>query len=77
MHRSLFPKHQETPRTVRARVVRFTEAHTMIQTLDVPIEHWTLVSSRLPSGWKIGDEVTMTFTPMELEYLQGRRELEI
>ena len=48
----------------------------MVQTLDIPVEHWTLVTSRLPTIWAVGAEVTVTFTPMELEWMQGRRELE-
>lgn len=77
MYRSLFPKHKETPRTVRVRVVRSTEAHTVVQSLDIPSEHWRFVSSRLPAAWQAGTEVTVTFTPMELEYFQGKRELEM
>ena len=76
MYQSLFPKHQETPRTVRVRVVRATPEHTMVETLDNPAEHWQLQTSRLPRQWDVGTEVRMTFTPMELKWMQGRRELE-
>jgi hypothetical protein len=76
MYQSLFPKDQETPRTVRVRVVRSTSEHTTVETLDIPAEHWRLVTSRLPERWNVGAEVTITFTPLELEWLQGRRELE-
>jgi len=75
MSRSLFPKHQETPCTVRIRVVQSTSEHATVQTMDVPGEHSRLVTSRLPTRWAIGAEVTMIFTPMELEWIQGRREL--
>jgi hypothetical protein len=37
MYRSLFPKHQETPRTMRVRVVSSTEAHTVVKSLDIPV----------------------------------------
>jgi hypothetical protein len=75
MYQSLFPKHQETTRTVRVRVVRSTSAHTEICTLDIPVERWTLVTSRIPD-MAVDTVVTLTFTPMELEWMQGKRELE-
>ena len=76
MNHSLFPKHPETPRTVRVRIVHSTPSHTTVETLDIPSERWNLLASRLPATWAVGTVVTMTFTRMELEYLQGGRELE-
>jgi hypothetical protein len=76
MNRSLFPKHQETPRTVRVRVVRSTIANTVVRTLEIPTESWSFVTSRLPTAWAVDTEVTMTVTPMELEWMQGKRDLD-
>ena len=76
MYRSLFPKHHETPRTVRVRVVCVTHEHTTIETLDLPTERWCLITGRLPATWRGDTVITMTFTTMELEWMQGRRELE-
>jgi len=63
---------QTAPRTVQVRVLRSTQSHTTVSTLEIPQKHWTLVTSRLPALWPAGTEVTITFTPMELEYLQGK-----
>ena len=49
----------------------------MVQTLDLPVQHWTLITSRLPRMWAVGTEVTVTFTPMELEWMQDQRELAV
>jgi hypothetical protein len=77
MYRGLFPKHQEIPRTERVRVISSTHTHTVVRTLQIPVEQWTLVTSRLPTMWANGTEVTITFTPMELEWMQGKRDLDV
>lgn len=38
-------------------------------------EEWRLVTSRMPESWTEGFIGRMWFTALELEYLQGRREL--
>jgi len=76
MYRRLFPNDPEPPRAVRVGVVRSTALHTNVVTLDIPKQHWTFITSRLPTAWAVSTLVTITFTPMELEYLQGKRELQ-
>lgn len=71
----LFPDDPEPARTVRVRVLSVNDSHTTVRTLDLPMQSWELITSRVPEGWAAGLEVTMTFTPMELEYLKGKREL--
>jgi hypothetical protein len=76
MYRGIFPKDQARPRTVRVRIVGSTSEHTMVQTLDSPREQWRLLTSRIPERWPAGTEVRVTFTAMELEWMQGLRELD-
>ena len=38
-------------------------------------EEWELVTDRMPETWTKGFVGRMWFTPCELDYLQGRREL--
>jgi len=56
------------PTTTVVRLVR-TEESTRPQ-------EWTLLTSRIPEGFVEGIVGTVRFTPWELEYLQGRRELQ-
>ncbi len=76
MHHGLFPNDPEPPRKVRVRVSVSDSSHTTVSTVEDPCEHWTFLTSRLPKIWAAGTEVTIIFTPMELDYLQGKRELD-
>ena len=55
------------PETIIVRLVR-------TETSAAP-EQWTLLTGRIPEGLVEGIVATVRFTPWELEYLQGRREL--
>ena len=39
-------------------------------------EDWKLVTTRMPETWVAGFVGEMRFTDLELEYLQGKRELQ-
>ena len=73
---SLFPQFQETPSTERFCVVSATPEFTILRSCQFPLMHWRLFTTRMPASWPAGKEVTVTFTPMEWQWLQGKRDLE-
>ena len=75
-HRSLFPEFLETPGTERFWVVSANAQYTILRSCQFPLEHWRLLTARLPALWPAGKEVTVTFTPMEWQWLQGKRDLD-
>ena len=75
---SLFPG--EPQKTERLRVVGVTPERTVLRLIrtesESPPEEWSLLTSRLPEPlWPVGWEITMTFTPSELEWLRGEKDL--
>jgi hypothetical protein len=78
LSQSLFPG--EPQRTERFRVVGITPERTVLRLIraesDSPPEEWSLLTSRLPESFSpIGSEITMTFTPSELAWLRGERDI--
>ena len=56
-----------TPERTVLRLVRTDE--------DNEPEEWTLLTARLPDRLQVGHEITISFTPAELEWMKGEREL--
>jgi len=78
--KGLFPNDKGAARSERLRVLRSDNQHTIMRLIrtetETEPEEWTLVPARLPEQWPEGYEFRITFTPMELEWLEGKRELE-
>ena len=77
---SMFPELHEEQITERVRVVAITPDSTVLRLIRTEAqptpEDWSLLTSRVGEvGWPVGTEITMTFTPSELEWLRGQREL--
>ena len=75
----LFPKDKGLLKWERLRVVTVDAKHTVVRLVRTESwpnpEHWTLLTARLPSPRLANEVFTIGYTPMELEYLQGKREL--
>ena len=78
-YRGLFPNDPERPRWERLRVLRRGPEYTTLLAVrtesDPEPKHWHLLTERLPESWVAGFEGRMQYTPMELEWLQGFRDL--
>lgn len=76
---SLFPHLREEHRTEVVRVMSRTPERTvlrLVRTAEAKVpEEWTLLTSRLPDRLQVGREITISFTPAELEWMKGEREL--
>jgi hypothetical protein len=79
--RTLFPNSAEQPITEQFRVVQSSPDRTIVRLVrtesqPVPVD-WSLLTPRLPTHLcSVGKEFTMTFTPSELEFLKGNRDLQ-
>jgi hypothetical protein len=75
---SLFPNEREERFVERVRVMSVMPERTIIRLIrteaDATPEDWSLLTSRLPKC-PAGTEMTIRFTPSELEWLKGNREL--
>jgi hypothetical protein len=78
LSRRLFPKEHEKQIVERVRVMSVTPERTRIRLIRTEAgatpEDWSLLTSRLPEN-PVGTEMTLIFTPSELEWLKGNREL--
>ena len=78
-YRGLFPNDPKPPRSEKLRVIKRNAEYTTVLVLrtesEPEPEHWHLLTERVPTAWVEGIESGMTFTPMELEWLQGIRDL--
>jgi hypothetical protein len=78
--RTLFPDFAEQPITEQLRVIQSSSERTVLRVLrtesQAVSEDWSLLTSRLPIDFRsVGKEFGMTFTPSELEFLKGNRDL--
>ena len=78
LSRSLFPNEQDEQIIEHVRVLSVTPERTVLRLIrtevDATPQDWTLLTSRLPKR-PVGTEMTMAFTPSELEWMRGAREL--
>jgi hypothetical protein len=76
---TLFPHLHEEHQTETLRVMSRTPQHTVLRVVrteeGTAAEEWTLLTSRLPDRLQVGQEITVSFTPAELEWMRGEREL--
>jgi hypothetical protein len=77
--RGLFPDDPYPPRSEKLRVLKRGAQYTTVLVLRTesdpePIK-WHLLSERIPEGWVEGANVGIRYTPMELDWLQGLRDL--
>ena len=79
LSKCLFPDLNEAQITEQLRVMSVTLERTVLRLIRTEAEampvDWSLLTSRVGEAWPVGAEITMTFTPSELEWLQGRRDL--
>jgi hypothetical protein len=78
--RSLFLNDPGPQRRERLRVISRDPEYMIVrlvrtESLSQP-EDWKLVTKRMPETWVEGFIGEMRFTDLELEYLQGKRELQ-
>ena len=75
----LFPNDPEPPRWETLRVLKRGPEYTTLLVVrtesDSEPKRWHLLTDRLPSSWEEGLEGRMRYTPMELEWMQGFRDL--
>src|SRR5882757_391425 len=78
-YRGLFPNDPEPPRSETLRVLKRGPEYTTVLLVrtesDTEPKRWHLLTERLPASWVQGFEGAMRYTPMELEWLQGFRDL--
>jgi hypothetical protein len=78
-YRGLFPNDPEPPREERLRVMKRGREYTtflLVRTESDPEpKRWHLLSARVPETWVEGFEGKLRYTPMELDWLQGFRDL--
>ncbi len=78
-YRGLFPDDPEPPRQERLRVLKRGSEYTTVLVVrtesDPEPKRWHLLTSRIPEAWVKGFEGTMWYSPMELDWLQGLRDL--
>ena len=76
---ALFPGDKGPLKWERLRVITSDAECTVVQLVRTESgpspEQWTLLTTRLPKQWRRDELFTIGYTPMELEYLQGKREL--
>jgi hypothetical protein len=74
----LHPPLEAGSRREAVRVLSVSPTHTvlrLVRTASEPVpEDWTLLTSRLGTELPVGEELELTFTESELEWLQGKRE---
>jgi hypothetical protein len=75
----LFPKDPGAPQSEELRVIGRDQQYTivrLIRTESAPQpECWRLLTRRIPEELTDGSVFRVRFTPMELEWMQGKREL--
>jgi hypothetical protein len=75
----LHPPLEAGSRRETVRVMSVSPAHTILRLVrtegQTTPEDWSLLTSRLGTQLPVGEEVQMTFTESELEWLRGKREL--
>ncbi len=77
----LFPNDKGALKGERLRVIKSDADLTIVRLIRTESgpspEEWTLLTARLGSDWpqSTGYVFSIGYTPMELEYLQGKREL--
>jgi hypothetical protein len=78
-YRGLFPNDPEPPRWETLRVLKRGSEYTtllVVRTeLDPEPKRWHLLTARIPKEWVEGFEGKISYTPMELDWLQGFRDL--
>ena len=78
-YQGLFPDDPEPPRQEKLRVLKRGPEYTTVLLVrtesDREPKRWHLLTARIPEKWIEGVEATMRYTPMELEWLQGFRDL--
>ena len=76
---SIFPDDPGPFLRERVRVLTVTSERIVVQLVrtesDSTPEIWSLLTSRVPNQWKVGMVGTIGYTPLELEWLKGLREL--
>jgi hypothetical protein len=74
-----FPHLHEERRTEVVRVMRKTPECAVLRLVRAEgvnaREESSLITSRLPERWQVGHEITMVFTPAELQWMRGEPEL--
>jgi len=77
--KGMFPNDPGPQKWEAIRVISWRPDYTTVRLIrtesQAEPEYWSLVTSRIPSQWTNGVEGRIGFTPMELEYLQGKRGL--
>jgi hypothetical protein len=75
----LFPNDTDPPRWEKLRVLKRGPEYTTLLLVrtesDPEPKRWHLLTDRIPAAWVEGFEGGMQYTPMELEWLQGFRDL--
>ena len=78
-YRGLFPKDPQPPRWETLRVLKRGSEYTTVLVTRTEFEpepkRWHFLTDRIPAQWVEGFEGRMRFTPMELDWLQGFRDL--
>jgi hypothetical protein len=78
LSRSLFPNDHDEKIIEHVRVLSVTPERTVLRLIrteaDATPQDWSLLTSRLPRR-QVGTEMTIAFTPSELEWMRGAREL--
>ena len=79
-YRGLFPKDPEPPRWEMLRVLKRGPEYTTLlvvrtESCSEP-KRWHLLTARIPENWVEGYEGRIQYTPMELDWLQGLRDLQ-
>ncbi len=78
-YRGLFPNDPEPPREERLRVLKRRPEYTTFLVVrtesDAEPKRWHLLTARIPDFCVEGYEGTIRYTPMELDWLQGFRDL--
>jgi hypothetical protein len=78
-YRGLFPNDPEPPKRETLRVLKRGSQYTTLLVVrtapDAEPKRWHLLTARIPDQWVEGFEGRIQYTPMELEWLQGFRDL--
>jgi len=79
-YRGLFPSDPGPPRWEKLRVLKRGPEYTTLLVVrtesDLEPKRWHLLTDRIPASWVEGFQGRMQYTPMELDWLQGFRDLQ-
>jgi hypothetical protein len=77
--RGLFPNDPDPPKWETVRVLKRGPEYTTVLVVrtesDPEPKRWHLLTDRVPEFWIVGFEGGIRYTPMELDWLQGFRDL--